>query len=265
MADPIYLYRTAISETEYTMKYIKDNIAAYKLNEITNGRCPDAPGIHEAYPLTLEYGASLDSDGDNYTTLLPAIGVELIPDNEGTPQTLGRKQSVFEINQAFIDELTAIPIRDRILTGNPVADSTLQEIQDALDAAIAADDKLYANKTVDLHNQSLTVSIWTDDITVKNLLYKTVRAILKRMRFVVSALGVKNMAVNGTDGFYNFDFDKTLYGAEFNVTWIQNVTNITIDPNVKTLKDLELFQKGLPINVDTSGIIPVAIGEGTNE
>jgi len=261
MADKIYIMKSAIDEVEYTMNYLDTNLDEYDLNELTNGRCPEKPGIHEVHPLSMMFGEMVNGEGD-YTSLLPSIGVELVPDSEFGTQKLGRGEAVFTISQDLIDELVAIPLRDRIRTGWPVSDTKLTAIQDALtDAVDNRDGKLYAKKIVDIHDQTLTVSIWADDISVKRLLYKTVRVILKRMRQQVSALGVKNMKVNGTDGFFNYEFDQTLFGAEFSVNWLQDVVSIEIDPNVRTLGDVELFNKIVPENQVRAGINPVPLGE----
>lgn len=257
---------TAIDETEFIMDYLATKLPDYKLNELTNGHIPTNVAIHEAHPLSIEFGNILASGEGDYTSLLPAIGVELIPDTESQQQVLGRGSlHGFKVTQAWIDALTAIPIRDRIKTGTPITDSQLTQIQTDLDAAIADDQDLWGKKIRDLHQQQITVSIWASDITAKKLLYKAVRACLKRMRFVVSALGVKAMTVSGTDGFYNYDFSDTLFGAELSIGWIQPVIEITIDSTVKTIEDIEIFLRNVPENASLAGLKTVAIGEASEE
>jgi len=251
--------RTAIDETKYVMDYLEDKIPEYNFSELTNGRYGDKPGIYEAHPIALEYGNLIENvDGsESYSSIFPAIGVELVPDNESQKQNLGRQASGFEVDQDYIDSLSTVDLRYRLDSNLKISDKTISGIQDAYDSKIDEGKKMFAVQTLDMHDQSLTISIWADDITVRKLMYNIVRSIFKRMRFDLSKLGVKNFEMSTNFALYNYDFARTLFGSEIKINWIQPVINTIIDTELNEIKDVELYLKGPALNVDTAGFIPI--------
>ena len=93
-----YYAQFNIEEVQYFLDFIKNNIAQYRLSEFTNGVMGDVPSINAAHPLAMEFGALLSSsDPDNYSSILPAIGVELLHDKPFEKDTLGRGYKVEEV------------------------------------------------------------------------------------------------------------------------------------------------------------------------
>jgi len=246
-----------IDEVNYFIDFISDNIAEYKLSELTNGYCGDIPSIQDTHPLAMEYGNALLADDDgNYTSILPAIGVELIDDSRNPQQLMGAGRKPVIITQTFLDEITAISIQNRFKNGIIMSDSVLADIQAALTAK--AGEKLYAIEYKYFRFQNVNISIWSDNIEVTRMLYSIVRSILGRSKLDLSAKGVKNLDLKGQNALYNYELGKTLFGAEFSLNFMNTYKNIQVDDSITELKQINHFIAGEANEKPTF----VVLGEG---
>lgn len=267
----ILLPKSSIDETQYVIDYLTQEIPKYKFGELTNNRYGDIPNIYDSHPIALEYGNLMDSltgEGESFTSILPAIGVEMIPDNLFSKQPLGRmKPSGVEVDQEFIDELKALPMKERINTGWKIPDSTIDELQNALDDKTKLNPplKLLGTRALDIHTQSVTVSIWSPTSQTKKLIYNIVRSVLKRMRFELAKQSVKDVKMETNFSMYNYDFDRTLFGSEIKVSWLHAIQDIEVNTDLLTIKDVEDYLVGPNLNTNLKGFNPVTRGEASEE
>ena len=229
--------QSSIDEQAFFVKYITDNIGKYNLNGLTNNYMGDIPSIQTAHPLSIEYGNLLNADEKgNYTSILPAIGVELLDDNEGDRQLLGMGGlKTVEITQAQIDHLVGIPLKERYKAGYLVSDKSLADIQAMLTAKVADGEKLYGTHDFFFQQQVVAISIWSDQPTVTRLLYMTVRSMLKKAKLLLSKEGVKNVRIDGQQAIYNYEFGTTLFGGEFTISMLNNCSDTEVDDSITTI------------------------------
>jgi len=250
-----------IDIVEYLISYFKSNIAAYKLNELTNALCADIPSINDTHPLAMEYGNLLSAGENNYTSLLPAIGIEFISDSPSALNTLGRGYEVIEIDQAFHDAISSVDVKNRIRDGYIASDAALTELQDAIDDADP--EKIYATSIRDINTVTVNISIWSNNVKVTRTMMYVVKSLLQRARLDLSSKGIKNMRINTTGSLYNYDFSETLFGVEYSLTdMTQSIVNIEIDTALSTIKNVEEVTKtGIPANKTYAGVTGVGVGQ----
>lgn len=222
-----------VDEVEFIINYISQNIAQYDLKELTNGNMGDIPNIIGAHPLAMEYGNLLSADEEgNYTSILPAIGVELIDDNDNSTQYLGSGYKVYEIDQNWIDEINSINLKNRFKEGIVLSDSNLTLIQNAKTAK--GSEKLWTKSSKYQMNQNVNVSCWSDNWQVTRILYVVVRSLLHEIKHELSKNGVKNASLSGQGAIYNYEFNQTLFGSEFNLKFINSHRDSKIDSSILT-------------------------------
>jgi len=256
----IYFSQFAVDEIRYFADFIEDNIADYELKELSNGYMGDIPNIILSHPLAAEYGALLSaSDPRNYTSVLPAIGVELLNDNESGKQLLGQGYKSEEITQAFITQAASIDMKDRYKEGLLMSDTVNDALQSAKTAK--AGEKLWAVTKQYFQDQSVNISMWSDQPEVTRLLYLTMKSLLKRTKLdIAKNYSVKNLSISGQTALYNYEFGGTRYGAEFNLTFVNSHKDVEVDDSLLTLTEVEHY-------LNTTGKVGpdfVPLGEGTN-
>jgi hypothetical protein len=235
---PIIEY--SVDERSYFLSFIKEHISEYKLSELTGNYMGDVPSIQNAHPLAVEYGNMLSASAEgaeNYTSILPAIGVELTENGEGGQQYLGAGKRSYEITQDYIDEKTAIELKDRFKNGLILSSTNLTNLQ-AMKTAKGSDE-LWSTKKSYLQDVNLAISIWSDHPDITNILFNVLGDILKRAKHDISSNGVKNMKIQGIGSIYNFEFHKTLYGAEYTINLINSYDQITVDDSIGTISQVD--------------------------
>jgi len=231
---------SAADEVQYFIDYISNNIADYKLNSITGGNMGDIPSIQTSHPLSIEYGNLLSAGPDgNYSSILPAVGVELIDDGEFPTQFLGSGKVSIEITQAMIDEWKALTPSEMIRSEFTISQETITAIQDLLDAKEEDGEKLYALKEEYLQSQTVNISIWSYHYDLTRMLYRVLRSILKRAKHDGSLHGLKNMSIKAQPSLYNYEFGMTMFGAEFTAEFVNTHCDLIIDDSIGTLKSVE--------------------------
>lgn len=233
-----YIAQLSVDEVQYFIDFFTNNIQQYRLSEITNDNCPDLPSINGAHPLAMEYGALLSSsDPENYTSFLPAIGVELIDGGEADRKTMGRGYKVEEATSSWINSIKSLSPKDRFKSGIFAADTTINNI-DTMKTAKGSE-KLYARSNKYMQNNFINVSVWSFDIDLTRAVFLVTRALLHRTKLDISGQGGKNLSVNEQGALYDFTFGETAFGAEFQVRFINVHKNIEVDDSLDTLKSVE--------------------------
>jgi hypothetical protein len=227
-----------IDEINYFIQYFVNHISEYKLSELTNNYMGDIPSIQNVHPLAIEYGNMMNADNEgNYTSILPAIGVELINDNESGQQLLGSGKKQQEITTDYLNTLEAIQIKDRFSSGTVLANTNLEALK--IMKTAKGTEKLWSSKSTYFQNIQLAVSIWSDNFDVTRRLYIVVRDLLKRIKHDISVIGVKNVSIQGQGAIYNFEFNTTLFGAEFTITFTNFHYQQEVDDSLTTIKSVD--------------------------
>jgi len=233
-----HFIQVAVNQKKHAIDFLEQTIKEYHMNELTNGHMGDTPSVNGVHPLALEYGAIISADDPtNYTSILPAVGVELINDSPMPGALLGRGFKVEEVTQDFIDEVTAINMKDRYDNGMIMSDKTLTAIQ-AMKTAKGSE-KLYARRKRYLQDQTMVISMWSDHIEITDMLYLVIHGALKRLMDDFSQNGAKNVTVRGEQALYNYEFGRTLFGSEFNITLVNSIQNVAVDDSLETIKSYE--------------------------
>lgn len=239
----ISIIQQSVDEVDFFIKYISQNIAKYDLHELTNGNMGDIPNIIGSHPLAVEYGNALNADDNgNYSSILPAIGIELIDDNDNGQQLMGSGNKVFEITQDYIDQAGAISLKDRFDSGIVLSDSNLSKLQTA--KTNKGSSELWGTASKYLMNQNVNISCWSDNWQITRVLYVVLRSILHSIKHALSENGAKNASLSGQGAIYNYEFNQTLYGSEFNLRFINWHQDTNVDPSIGTTLQVESSRFG---------------------
>lgn len=239
-----YVAQLSVDEVQYFLDFIGNNIEDYKLSEITNDLCPDIPSINGAHPLAMEYGSLISSsDPENYTSFLPAIGVELIDGGEADRKTLGRGYKVEEVTRTWIDGIKNITPKERFKSGIFAANTTINDIDTMKEDK--GEEALYSRSNKYMQHNFVNISCWSFNIDLTRAVFLVVRSLLHRAKLDLSGQGGKNLSVKEQGALYDFTFGETAFGAEFQLTFINVHKNIEVDDSLETLKSVEHhFEKG---------------------
>jgi hypothetical protein len=238
----IPIIEQSVDEVNFIINYLQTNIAKYDLNALTNNNMGDTPSIVGAHPLALEYGNFISSDDDNYTSILPAIGVELIDDNDNNQKFMGSGHKVYEITQEYIDSVNALTVNNRFENGIVLSDSNLTTVQ--TEKTNKGSEKLWGISENFLMNQNINISCWSDHWQITRILYVVLRGLLHSLKRELSKNSARNATLTGQGAIYNYEFNQTLFGAEFNLRFINNHNNIEVDSSIGTIKQVDASRFG---------------------
>jgi hypothetical protein len=229
---PIISYN--VEEINYFINFFVSHISEYGLSELTNGYCGDIPSIQSVHPLALEYANMLNADSNgNFTSILPAIGVELLNDNESGQQFLGSGYKFEEITEDQIDSMEDVSLKNRFSNGFLISDTNITTLKSM--KVTKGSEKLWKKKMTYLQDINLAISIWSDNYQITRMLYIITRDMLKRIKHEISVLGVKNLKISGQGNLYNFEFNTTLFGGEFNVNFINQHYQEEVDDSLSSI------------------------------
>jgi hypothetical protein len=248
-----------VEEIAYFISFFETHISEYGLHELTNGNCGDIPSIVASHPLSMEYGNILSSQANgesNYTSILPAIGVELLNDSESPQQFMGSANQNIEITQDYISAINNIELKNRFKSGYALTKTNLTNLQTA--KTQKGNEKLWGKKNSYLQDTQIGISIWDTNPQITRILYIIVRDLLKRIKHEISLLGIKNTKIDGIGSLYNFEFDKTWFGAEFTINFKNQHHQIIVDDSVVTIKSVE---ESVFSSSSDSRVTPVGIGK----
>lgn len=259
----IPIVRNAVDEVDFIIDFFKANFAGYDPRGLTNNNGPTTPSISDVHPLANEYGGAVSGEPTDFSSYLPAIGVELLEDREDEKQFLGiaNKRDV-EVDQTFIDAVRAVPIEQRLREGNLISDGQLDKLETELVAS--GNPSLFGQQDKHIDAITVLVSIWSDNLSIARVYYKIVKSLIKRLKREFSSRGAKNMHSNAQNSMYNYDFDSTLYGAEITVTFVQAFVNIQIDTSVGPIDGSKVEEEaidGIPKTTTGPNVTGKAIGQ----
>jgi hypothetical protein len=210
----------------------------------------------------MEAGASLGADGDgNYTSPLPAIGVEALDDVEGSGRNrfLGGGAGECEITQDMVTAWTALTEEQRMADGIIVTATVLTALQAMLTAS--GGEPIHAGLQKHLFETTINVSLWAHEWEVARTVYNILKGLLLRAEF---ERFVAHGRVSGQMGLYNFEFGRILFGAEFTMTGTKMIQLLKVDDSVAKVTAIEEVwpenRKMDPIHPGL-GISPKTIGE----
>lgn len=253
MSESILFARQTIDETEFFLQLLREYFGKLDMDSLANNLISKIPQIKIGNPLADIFGDLIASNGEaDFTSSLPAIGVEC-QDDMPHKDFLGRGEGVEIITQDFIDYCKTIALRDRVKYGEFISDEQIEALQTALDLYTAAGLDYKAVYWDALLSQQIQISVWADNPRITEILYKAVRLILNRAKILLSKNKVLNFNWKAQRGVYNYDTGRNLYGAEFNINFI-NFTR-TIEAPVSLIEPITnvqvyLNQKFLSGNID---------------
>jgi len=233
----------SVNEIDFIIDYIQTKISLYDLNELTGGNMGDTPNIVSAHPLAMEYGNYINSGDGNYTSILPAIGIELINDDDYSQQFMGSGNRPFEITQDYIDEINGITLGDRFKNGIILSNTNLTGIQ--TQKTNKGSEKLWSTKTTYMMNQNVNISCWSNHPQITRILYLALRGILHELKHELFKNKAQNASLGGQCGIYNYEFSETLFGGEFNLRFINNHTNIEVNSDTETINKIDVSKLGV--------------------
>ena len=243
----IPIVNQSVNEIEYTIDYLIKNISFYRISELTNSNAPDLPNIFPCHPLALEYGNMLNADEKgNYTSILPAIGVELTDDPDSGQQFLGSGYKIKEVTSDYLKEIQNIPLKDRFTKGLTLSDDNLSALQKMKD--LKGDNKLYGKSQNYLMNPTINISIWSDNFKITRIVYIVLRSLLQKLKHQLSTEGAKNPTLSGQGAIYNYEFNQTLFGAEFTLRFVNAHEDVDVDSSTLTVNSVNESLEGTSIN-----------------
>lgn len=240
MIETMYVVQYGIDEINFIIEYLKWCYPRFHLSQLTNGLMSDSLQVNSVYPLALVYEQVLNSEGDlDFKSILPAVGVELVTDTD-FKDTLGYNKGPFKVNENFLKELENTTLADRNLKASTVlSDTNLKLIRSNFDK-MQADNKYYAGtKTESINQDLIRISIWCDNVDVKNLIFKITRALLKNLKITKGSI-LLNLNIKAQADMYDLNTGRILYGAQFELSF-QNYIR-TIELPYKT-EDILLLEK----------------------
>jgi hypothetical protein len=245
-ATPIPIVTMGINEVSFIMDYLASRFPEYRLNELTNNVIGDIPSIVGCHPLAMEYGNWKNASAEGqYTSILPAIGVELLNDNEDSKQLMGSGTHNLELTGDYITSIASTSLKNRFNEGVLISPTNITEIQTA--KSTKGTEVLWGTKDTYLQQQQIAVTIWSENYQINRILYLITRSLLKRLKHDISKIGFKNMQITGQGALYNYEFNQTLFGSEFTISGINGCFDLYIDDALSTIKHVE---ETTPVNTN---------------
>lgn len=226
----------------YFVDMIKKALPDYDIVGLSNGNIQEVPGVDLGNAIAFLFSSEMNGE-ETGTSILPHIGVEFLDESElSSGGLLGHSDQIFKIEKSLLNEMKAINKGDRFAIGLQISDDQIDEMIDIIgDEAPFVD--LYSNKNQMLADISLSVSIWTTSKQHTRLISEIVRSIIQSGVKDLSKRGVKNINVSRSGSLYNYDFDRTIYGSEIKIKYLNTVTDYFVDETIKTINKINITGK----------------------
>jgi hypothetical protein len=257
----ILIAQQIINEVEYFIEGIKTEIVNYDLQGLSNNNLPSSVSVNDTHPLAMLYGAMVNSTTNDYTSMLPAIGVEHVDRKENNRKLLGDGKKLFEVTQEYIDSLKELTLKERLAQAIIVSDNTIDKIQEAYNNKHPEEEgatqlKLKARQYTVINRDFLMISVWTLSPEVTRIIRRITESIIRKLEKQLTAIGVKDMNLSIKPNLYSYDFDQTLFGAEMSIDFLQASVETEIDETIQhvttvnetTDKDYDPKVTGVPIS-----------------
>ena len=228
----------------YFVDKIESLLPDYDLSGMSNGTLPSLPNIGLSNPIAMLFASEINGEEAD-CSILPYIGVELLNETERDQgNTLGSGFGTLQITQSILNNIKAMPIKQRFAIGDYISDNQITELESILDVEVGDPEvNLYATKNSRYFDIDLSISIWCSSKQHVRLLSDVVRSCIQLSKEDLTKKGVKNIIISKSNSLYNFDFSQTLYGSEIKLRYLNYVTDYLVDEDIKKVKRIELDGK----------------------
>jgi len=232
MAEIIAKYSDYVLQSvEYFITQLETEIAYRDIAGLTNDRI-EILGITKEHPLAKLMAAQL-SDVRNadamMSSIIPAISVT--PGNMTDDAfTVGKSLQPETIDDDFIDIMKAfLDKTDRQIQNDVlISKKQIETITGEYKRIAAGGMKAQVNEWY--KNEEINISVWSDsadlDILLGNLMDSMLTFI--QIGFIGDDSRIRNLQVRINKGLTNFNFGRTLYGSEYNLTFLNSFSNYII-------------------------------------
>ena len=220
-----------VQSVEYFIAQIETELAYRDLSGLTNGRVAKI-GVVKEHPLSMLMSAQLAEarNADKVrSSLIPVISVT--PGSltsEGF--TLGNAYQPEIVDNTFIDYfkelqlLTQKEIQESVLITTDQIDTIVSEYNRTAESGMKSQKNQWNKK------EEINISIWSDSVDEDIILGLLMDSVLSFMQigFMGDDSPIRNMEIKTTKGLTNFNFGRTLYGSEYNLTILNSFNNYII-------------------------------------
>jgi len=220
-----------IHSIEYFITKIENEIGYRSLPEIFNNKI-EKINITKEHPLSTLMAAEL-SDVRNADALRASIipAISITPGNLNEHGfTLGQSYKTEAIDDTFIDQLKAYLEK----TNKEIQDDVLIT-KDQISNIISEYNRLSAGKMRSQQNEwhrkeEITIAVWSDTPDVDILLGNLMDSILAEIQvgFAGDNSILRDFSYKSSKGLTNFNFGRTLFGTEYNLTFLNSFNNYII-------------------------------------
>lgn len=220
----------AIRTPEFFIDFITSEITKRDVRGLTNDRVQEV-NISGEHPLVRMTASALVDGKVNTKNFLPAISV--IEDDENEEYTTigdGTRPPII-VDQEFVDQCKAIPIKDRIADGL-ITDKQLALIEQAIlnnkDRSTTGEGKLLAHVEGFFMKEVAFVSVWGSTLNERNIIGDVVRSVIFDMKKAMREAKIKDTHIRTSKGLVNSNFGRIIYGQESMLEFTNFFHNITV-------------------------------------
>ena len=216
-----------INPVIWTIRELKKEINIRDIKGITNDN-RTLINIKNTHPFVQIYDNAINNDGNvDFPGILPAMSVT---EGRGNKQIsrIGDGQNYGSINQSFIDNIKSnYKTEEERLMSGIISNKQISIIENALRSKQRG---LLIEMSEFYRNEKLHFSVWTTNKDEYNLYFTLLKGIVEDIRKTLK-LSPYNLNVDEADcdpDLVNYDFAKTLYGAEISMDIMNRYSNITV-------------------------------------
>jgi hypothetical protein len=221
-----------INSIEFFITKIKNDIALRDLPGLTNNKI-DSVNVQKQHPLVTLMSAKINDQGRNFdhlrSSIIPAISVT--PGNmseEGF--TLGQTYKTEVVDNDFIDilkeyqEKTDKEIQEDVL----ITQKQIETIISAYNRTSAGGMRVQRNEWS--KNEEINISVWSDTPDIDKIFGDLIDSTLASIRvgLVGDNSAIRYLRYSINKGLVNFNYGRTLFGTEYNLTFFNTYSNYNI-------------------------------------
>lgn len=228
-----------IQSIEYFIEKIQEKLITRDLNGLTKGKI-DIINVTKQHPLVQLVSAQTNQNGGRgadlmHSGIFPAISVT--PGNMTDEAfTLGQGKKGEIINKEFIDRLKELSKKtnkqiqqDVLITQNQIAliISEYNKVSKTSSQNVLAETHEWSR------SEEINVSLWSESADIDILLGTLMDSILSGIKVGFSGDNstMRKLDFKITKGLTNFQFGRTLFGTEYNLTFLNTYNNYIIYTN----------------------------------
>jgi len=227
---------------DWLLDFLVARYPEYHLEQLSNNLIPNIPSTNAVHPIIMEYQQMASGSGTDWESILPAVGVELVTDDDNLKK-LGYSSKIITIDQAFMDSISFASetnpgqrMRLRTNSGIFLSNEQVDELQGLVDTL----DVLYGKHFQWLEEQAVNISIWAESIEIRKILYMTTKAIILRAKNeIMNFANIRNMTLSANLGLYNTELARILFGSEMSLRYINSFNEIVADEDLSAIENIE--------------------------